>query len=157
MCRGSSDCHSATFAAASYFSDPVRLPLATAGASSFQTCSLSPGETSTSSVKSRSEPEYPHRLHVWIRYGRGCVPAALSWKSVLFPPNEFVETTVCDRKRFSQTGHRSSIACSVVIGPPFLIPALHPVRRRDFRKRKNCATRHGDGISCVRALVRTPG
>src|SRR5712691_9375739 len=61
--RDSMPCHSATFAAASYFSEPTTLPLAIAGASSFHTCSFSTAETSDSSVKSRSEPEKPQRLH----------------------------------------------------------------------------------------------
>src|SRR5687768_5158289 len=98
-------CHSATFAAASYFSEPDIEPLASTGASSFHTRSFSTGETSTSSVKSRSEPEKPQRLQVWIRNGNGCVPAARSWKSVRLPPNEFVDTTVCERNLVSQMGH----------------------------------------------------
>ncbi len=71
-------CHSATLAAASYFSDPDITPVFSPGASSLQTRSFSIGETSTSSVKSRSEPENPQRLQVWIRNGSGCVPAARS-------------------------------------------------------------------------------
>src|SRR5262245_35801130 len=63
-CRGSIPCHSATFAAASYFSDPVSVPHEMQGASSFHTRSFNTGETSASSVKSRSAPEYPHRLQV---------------------------------------------------------------------------------------------
>ena len=45
------------------------------------------------------------------------VPVARSWKSVRFPPNEFVDTTACDQKRVSQTGHRSSIGRRVLIRP----------------------------------------
>src|SRR6185503_1264371 len=56
-CSASIPCHSATFAAASYFSEPVSVPHVTHGASSFHTRSFSPVETSVSSVKSRSEPE----------------------------------------------------------------------------------------------------
>ena len=42
----------------------IAVPHEMQGASSFQTRSFRTGETSASSVKSRSEPEYPHRLHV---------------------------------------------------------------------------------------------
>src|SRR3954468_6709911 len=98
-------CHSATLAAASYFSEPETEPIVIAGASSFHTRSFRTGETSFSSVKSRSDPEKPQRLQVWIRNGSGCVPAARSWKSVRLPPNEFVDTTVCDRNRVAQIGH----------------------------------------------------
>src|SRR5437867_5029725 len=71
-----------------------------------------------------------------MRYGSGCVPAARSWKSVRFPPNEFVDTTACERNRFSQIGHARSICCSVVmvhLQPPccVLLPGS---------KGKNCAT-----------------
>ena len=109
MWRASSACQSATFAAASYFSEPNTAPVEIWGANSFHTCSRRPALTSASSVKSRSAPEYPQRLHMWIRNGNGCVPAARSWKSVRFPPNEFVEITCCDLKRVSQIGQRSSI------------------------------------------------
>src|SRR5690348_13501910 len=70
-----------------------------------------------------------------MRYGSGCVPAARSWKSVRFPPNEFVDTTDCERKRVSQMGHCNSTCCSVVIGTSRSSP-----RPPLVREGKNCAS-----------------
>jgi hypothetical protein len=72
-----------------------------------------------------------------MRYGNGCVPAARSWKSVRFPPNEFVEITCWDLKRVSQMGQRSSISCSVVIAES---PASQASRSPEDLKGKKRAT-----------------
>ena len=117
MYRGSAPCHSATFAAASYFSEPVAA-LCTCGDSSLQTRSLTSGLMSVWSVKSRSAPEYPHRSHMCTWYAHGCAPAARSWKSVRLPPNQFVDTTVCDGNSWLHDGHRSSILRNAVILSP---------------------------------------
>src|SRR5919199_1981011 len=109
MRRGSAPCQIATFAANSYLSDPDAVPGGSLGASSSQTCSFSSGLTSASSPKSRSLPVYPHREHMWMKYGSGCAPTARSWKSVRFPPNEFVDRTAWELNLLKHIGQVSSI------------------------------------------------